>query len=197
LLGVYKTNMRVSKLMEAYVIKEYPQYVERLAQLYPQAYPAFANGHTFTTAHNRQLMGQLMQSVKNGESILVDKDYLLARDFLALEQPQQFDDWKTTGQDCMLVWLPSTHVAIIDEIKQSKGLLVGELDGSFLVSEMDEVDEIIINELAAPKSYLQLLEDLKGYLDEEAMEEWDTFRTMVTNRLRYFITAKALLFYMP
>jgi hypothetical protein len=197
LLGVYKTNMRVSKMMEAYVIKEYPQYVERLAKLYPKSYPAFAVGHTFTTVHNRQLMERLMRSIENGSSIIVDTDYLLARDFLALELPQQFDNWRTTGQDCMLVWLPATHVATINEVGQNKGLFVGELDGSFLVSEMDEVDEIIINELAAPKSYRQLMEDLKGYLDDEAIEEFDTFSTMVTNRLRYFITAKALLIYLP
>jgi hypothetical protein len=196
LLGVYKTNRRVSKMLEAYVIKEYPAYIERLAPLYPQAYPAFAQSHTFTTAHNRQLMERLMLSIQASNTILVDKDFILARDFLALEQPQLFDDWRTTEQDCMLVWLPGTRVAVIDEAQQSKGLLVGELDGSFLVSEMDEVDEIIISELASPKTYLQLMEDLKGYLDEEAMEEWDTFRTMVTNRLRYFITAKALLFYL-
>lgn len=197
LLGVYKTNRRVSKMLEAYVMKEYPQFVEGLAQLYPQAYPAFASGHTFTVGQNRQLMQRLMQSIQGGEAITIDKDFLLARDFLALEQPQDFDDWRITEQDCMLVWLPGTRIVIIDEAQQSKSLLVRELDGSFLASEMDEVDEIIINELAKPKTYFQLLEDLKGYLDEEALEEWDTFRTMVTNRLRYFITAKALLFYLP
>lgn len=196
LLGVYKTNRRVSKMLEAYVMKAYPQFVERLAQLYPQAYPAFASGHTFTVGQNRQLMQRLMQSIQGGEAITIDKDFLMARDFLALEQPQGFDDWRITEQDCMLVWLPGTRIVIIDEAQQSKSLLVGELDGSFLASEMDEVDEIIINELAKPKTYFQLLEDLKGYLDEEALEEWDTFRTMVTNRLRYFITAKALLFYL-
>lgn len=197
LLGVYKTNRRVSKMLEAYVMKAYPQFVERLAQLYPQAYPAFASGHTFTVGQNRQLMQRLMQSIQGGEAITIDKEFLLARDFLALEQPQDFDDWRITEQDCMLVWLPGTRIVIIDEAQQSKSLLVGELDGSFLASEMDEVDEIIINELAKPKTYFQLLEELKGYLDEEALEEWDTFRTMVTNRLRYFITAKALLFYLP
>lgn len=197
LLGVYKTNRRVSKMLEAYVMKEYPQFVERLAQLYPQTYPAFASGHTFTVGQNRQLMQRLMQSIQGGEAITIDKDFLLARDFLALEQPQDFDDWRITEQDCMLVWLPGTRIVIIDEAQQSKSLLVGELDGSFLASEMDEVDEIIINELAKPKTYFLLMEDLKGYLDEEALEEWDTFRTMVTNRLRYFITAKALLFYLP
>lgn len=195
LLGVYKTNRRVSKMLETYVMKEYPQYVERLAALYPQAYPALVQGHTFTQAHNRQLMNNLLQRVQVGDSIAGDKDFLLARDFLALEQPLQFDDWRTTGQDCRLVWLPGTQVATIDTEQETKGLLVAELDGSFLVSEMDEVDEIIIDELASPKTYLQLMDQLKGYLDEEAMEEWETFRTMVTNRLRYFITAKALLFF--
>lgn len=195
LLGVYKTNIRVSKMMEAYVLKEYPEYVERLLPLYPEQYHHLAKGYAFTVAHNRQLMQQLMQAVQNGRTITVDRDYLIARDFLALELPQQYDDWRESDGDIMLVWLPGSRTAMINGAQPTQGLLVAEADGSFLAAELDEVDEIIINELTTSKTYQQLVKILDSYLDEEAQEELDTFHTMVTSRLRYFITIKVLAFY--
>jgi hypothetical protein len=195
LLGVYKSNRRVARMLEAYVLKEYPEYVARLANIYPHLYPAPDSTYGYTRPQNRQMMQALMEGIQKGTAIVVNNNFFLARDFCGLELPQQYDDAIAAGKEMMLVWLPGNRVAMIDEEKGDKALLIDERDGYFQVCEMDEVDAILIEELGNPKTYTQLMKNLKNYLDEEALEAFAVFEKMVADRLRYFIASKALVFY--
>lgn len=196
LLGTYKKSVRVCSNLETYVIKEYPQYFERLRKLFPFHFSHY--DMFFDKAKNVDLKKEF--KLKNTSEIKekLSDEYLVGRNFMALEFPQEFDYLVSHNKAFELVKLSEIDVTdFFDELSNEniKTVTIPELGQGISRIGIDEIDELILQELENPILYEEFILNMTAYLEEDVEEDGKAnFIQLIQNRVRFFLVEKTLFF---
>lgn len=196
LLGTYKKSVRVCSNLETYVIKEYPQYFERLRKLFPFHFSHY--DMSFDKAKNVDLKKEF--KLKNTSEIKekLSDEYLVGRNFMALEFPQEFDYLVSHNKAFELVKLSEIDVTdFFDELSNEniKTVTIPELGQGISRIGIDEIDELILQELENPILYEEFILNMTAYLEEDVEEDGKAnFIQLIQNRVRFFLVEKTLFF---
>lgn len=196
LLGTYKKSVRVCSNLETYVIKEYPQYFERLRKLFPFHFSHY--DMFFDKTKNVDLKKEF--KLKNTTEIKekLSDEYLVGRNFMALEFPQEFDCLVSHNKAFEIVKLSEIEVGdFFDELSNEniKTVAIPELGQGISRIGIDEIDELILQELEKPILYEEFILNMTAYLEEDVeVDGKANFIQLIQNRVRFFLVEKALFF---
>ncbi len=194
LLGTYKKSVRICSSLETYVIKEYPEYFERLRKLFPFNFSQY--DMSFDHSKNWNLKNDF--KLKNAIDVEQEftNEYLVGRNFMSLEFPQEFDFLIANEKAFQLSKLSETEIAdFFDEQlnENVRSVVLPELDQKISRLNIDEIDELILEELAKPILYEELILNMVAYLEEDVDEQGKSdFIELIQNRIRFFLVEKVL-----
>lgn len=194
LLGTYKKSVSICNNLETYVIKEYPQYFERLRKLFPSHFSHY--DMSFDSSKNLDLKNEFkLQNAFNTKQEF-STEYIIGRNFMALEFPQEFDD--LIAQNRVFELLKLSEVVIGDVFNEElnenlRSVIVPELGDLMSRLSIDEIDELILQELDKPILYDELIVNMTAYLEEDVDEQGRIdFIELIQNRIRFFLVEKVL-----
>nr|WP_278019718.1 DUF6734 family protein [Flavobacterium ginsengisoli] len=194
LLGTYKKSVRICSSLETYVIKEYPEYFERLRKLFPFNFSQY--NMSFDHSKNWNLKNDF--KLKNTLDVKQEftNEYLVGRNFMSLEFPQEFDFLIANDKPFELSKLSETEITdFFDEQlnENVRYVVLPELDQKISRLSIDEIDELVLEELAEPILYKQLIRNMTAYLEEDVDEQGkNDFIELIQNRIRFFLAEKVL-----
>lgn len=194
LLGTYKKSERICNNLETYVIKEYPEYFERLRKLFPSYFLHYEM--SFDKSKNQDLKDNF--KLKNTPKITRDlsNEYITGRNFMSLEFPQEFDQLIADKSSFEL--LKFSEIEIRDYFNEQlnenvRSAIIPELGQRISRLSIDEIDELILQELENPTLYDEFILKMNTYLEEDIDNEGRTnFIELIQNRTRFFIVEKVL-----
>jgi hypothetical protein len=194
LLGTYKKSERICNNLETYVIKEYPEYFERLRKLFPSYFLHYEM--SFDKSKNQDLKDNF--KLKNTPKITRDlsNEYITGRNFMSLEFPQEFDQLVADKSSFEL--LKFSEIEIRDYFNEQlnenvRSAIIPELGQRISRLSIDEIDELILQELENPTLYDEFILKMNTYLEEDIDNEGRTnFIELIQNRTRFFIVEKVL-----
>ncbi|MHC0444011.1 DUF6734 family protein [Flavobacterium sp. 3-218] len=194
LLGTYKKSVRICSSLETYVIKEYPEYFERLRKLFPSYFSQY--NMSFDHTVNKSLKNHFkIKNALNTEQELTN-EYLVGRNFMSLEFPQEFDFLIANNKAFELSKLPETEITDFfdDQLDINiRSVVLPELGQRISRLSIDEIDELILEELAKPILYETLILNMTAYLDEDVDQQGkNDFIELIQNRIRFFLVEKVL-----
>ncbi|MET3025095.1 DUF6734 family protein [Flavobacterium sp. UW10123] len=194
LLGTYKKSTRICSNLETYVIKEYPEYFERLRKLFPDYFSSYQM--SFDKSKNQELKNdfKLKNGLRNNQSI--SSEYIIGRNFMSLEFPQEFDQLIADNKPFELFKLTEAEIKDFfnEQLNQEvRSVIVPELGHRISQLSIDEIDELILQELEYPTLYTDFVLTMENYLEEDIDEEGKVnFIELIQNRTRFFIVEKVL-----
>jgi hypothetical protein len=194
LLGTYKKSERVCNNLETYVIKEYPEYFERLRELFPLQFSSYEK--SFDADKNQKIKDDYREHVLIKRTDKLSNNYITGRNFMALEFPQEFDKLITNNQDFELEKLSEVQFEDYydNELNENiRLILIPELNQKISQLIIDEIDDLILQELEKPALYTTFLERMNNYLEDDmSIEESEKFNKLLQKRIRFFLVEKTV-----
>lgn len=194
LLGTYKKSVRICSNLETYVIKEYPEYFERLRKLLPDYFSYYET--SFNASKNQDLKNDFKSINTFGSNQNISNEYMTGRNFMSLEFPQEFD--QLVAHNTAFELFKFSEVEIKDyfneELNQEiRSAIIPELGYKISQVSLDEIDELILSELETPILYQDFILKMNTYLEEDIDEAGKLdFIELIQTRTRFFIVEKIL-----
>jgi hypothetical protein len=194
LLGVYKRNFSVCKMLESYVLSHYPSYFKNITCLF-EDYKGLISHKNYNNLFINQddLIKKLVYNLK--EKIFVDFDELeiAIRDINANRLYFPLFNGIKTKTEFKIYIIPCFD--IIKESYEEDNLAffrVKELNSEFNEIPIDEIDEIMFNHFKTNPLYSELISFMLSLLEEDANEMKNEFISMINDRLEYYLRNKLI-----
>lgn len=197
LLGNYKRNIQVCKIMEIYLIVNFPNYFKKIVAAFPDDYLYFNElDYTFTKNENEQRISNFIENIKNSSDNKLDNDYLFNRDITCITRHKFFFDCIENRIDFTIKKLKGNFFDTFSQDEMVDTVIViSEADQLKNIISVDELDLLILEKTETAILFGQLKNELLEMLDDEALEEKNDFLEMVENRLNYYLKNRIILIY--
>lgn len=198
LLGDFKRRQSICKNLEAYVLKEYPNYFKNLKEILPKKYNTLKDlipNYNYTKASSDSIVSNLKGELKLNK-LQITPEILFARDLLIPSLHAELDSKLENNTDFLIFSLDCFNVeeAINDNINENQNLVVKQWDSSTIRYDFDEIDILMINELQAVQRKNEFISNMQKYIDDDLVEEdVKEFIILLENRLKYFLECKIIL----
>lgn len=198
LLGDFKRRLTICKNLEAYVLKEYPEYFHNLKTILTQKYNEFEQVipfYDFTKKSNQKIVAELKKELKFKNSE-INNIMLFGRDLLIPSLYKELDERLGNGEDFTIILLKCFELEKTEnyENQENKNLLVKQWDGSIIKFDFDEIDLLLVGELKDPITKKKLLNNMLKYIDDNfSPKDLQEFILLLENRLKYFLECKIIL----
>ena len=106
LLGFYKKQLQVCKKMESFVIKNYPEYYQRLEKLFSLPTVLESSGFKYTKQESSMLEYEYMKELIFGNKLSCGKNSVLMRDLISLGKSKVLHQLLSTSTEFFI--LPTT-----------------------------------------------------------------------------------------
>lgn len=197
LLGNYKRNVQVCKIMEIYLVVNFPEYFRRIVTAFPDDY-LYLNklDYTFTKNENEQRISNFIGDIKNDSDNKLNNDYLFNRDITCITRHKFFFDCIENNIDFTIKKLKGNYVDTFSQDEMVDTVIViSETDEFKNIISVDELDLLILEKTENAILFSQLKNELLEMLDDDALEEQNDFLEMVENRLNYYLKNRIILIY--
>jgi hypothetical protein len=191
LLGNFKRNPEVCEALERYIMRFYPDYHSKLMLLLNKDTNNKEKKHSL----NEEIVDELLEEfelelIKNEFSI---SDFILKRDLNNVGLNQVYNDYLDTKTDFKIVLLPGFKTVEKEEVKVIE---IDEKNIDAPLFELDEVDEILLEELKTPETYLNLIKKMNLYLEEDDDQNAiDELKEVINCKLDIYIMLKIVSIY--
>ena len=193
LLGVYKRNSSMCKAMEVYTMKYYPEQYSNFSGLFNENNDKNKIEIDFLSKSKvSELINEFYFDLKN--NIKITENYILKRDLYCEGSFSVISNFINDSKDFTLVKLAELSIET-RSFKEEKisFLVIKENNSVSNVSELDQIDEIMLEELEAPIIHSRFMTKMLTYLDDnEGMED---FIELINKRLIDFVVKKAISIY--
>ncbi len=197
LLGNYKRNVQVCKIMEIYLIVHFPEYFKKVVATFPDDY-LYLNelDYTFTKSENEERILNFIEDIKCGSDDNLDINYLFNRDITCITRHQVFFDCIENKTDFTIKKLKGNYTDTFSQDEMVDTVIVIlEADHFKNIISVDELDLIILEKTEGGILFSQLKNCLLEMLDDDALEEQNDFFKMVENRLNFYLKNRIILIY--
>lgn len=191
LLGVYKRNPTVCKAMEVYVMKYYPESYSKLSRLINEV----NNNNTEIDFLTPKIVQQLIVEYKDellNKKINIENQ-LLKRDLFNEGLPNTFDDLLNKNNDFEIMLVEGFEKKTYTENNNIIDYLeIKEINCISRIYPLDQIDKIMLQELAIPIDYSKYLQKCKAYFEGDTIEENNEFLFLINSRLRKYLLMKII-----
>lgn len=185
LLGIFKQNNYPCRKMEQYCLRNFPEFIKRVAELTPEKYTYLNFDYSFTILENEKLIAEYEKNIFNEE---ITQQRLLARDLYTQNQARIFLNLNQNQKEYYLVLLQEF------EIKEESGeqlLYLKELDGDCFLRKLDIIDKIVLHELRKPVRKTDFINIMTTYLNDSfTLKEVNEFKKTIIKVVLLFIQLK-------
>lgn len=163
LLGFYKKQLQVCKKMESFVIKNYPEYYQRLEKLFSLPTVLESSGFKYTKQESSMLEYEYMKELIFGNKLSCGKTSVLMRDLISLGKSKVLHQLLSTSTEFFI--LPTT-----DFHCQSDKIILTGLRDSELTFPALKIDTIIFKSIGKICKRSTFESRALNYLDESFPE---------------------------
>lgn len=163
LLGFYKKQLQVCKKMESFVIKNYPEYYQRLEKLFSLPTVLESSGFKYTKQESSMLEYEYMKELIFGNKLSCGKNSVLMRDLISLGKSKVLHQLLSTSTEFFI--LPTT-----DFHCQSDKIILTGLRDSELTFPALKIDTIIFKSIGKICKRSTFESRALNYLDESFPE---------------------------
>jgi hypothetical protein len=194
LLGTYKRNPSVCKSMEVYTLKNYPESYSRLTKLINEVNENKIEIDFLTPRKVTDFLEEFLQDLKQNK--LNPENYLLKRDLYNEGLTNKLDVFLEEKQNFAIVLDHGFDIkSIVKNNTEIKYLEIQEINCIPRIYELDEIDLLIIKELSTRIDYIEFVEKMKQFIDQDNLETDTAFLLLLNNRLRNYIIIKIISIY--
>lgn len=191
LLGDYKKNSNICKLMEIYTMKHYPDYYSNLLKIY--------GNHDVIRDLSETKVNELLvefedEIIKND---FIGENFLLKRDLNNVGLVAVLDTFFKENQNFWITKLVGFELSASKKEETDITFLeIQERENIPKVYEIDEVDEILLTELINPIEYFDLVKKMESYLEEEDdQESREELLKVINDKIEDYIRLKIISIY--
>lgn len=186
LLGFYKKNPTVCRMMEIYVMKHYPSAYNNLIKLTDGPESNSEQSVSFSQKENNLRCANFENHLLNGYQFKNNKSYLLSRDLYNEGLPIIYDCLIHDSKDFWIIKIKGFAV-------KPDYLEITELNISNTTYAPDEYDDIVLHEIGDKKiRFSKLSKKLLGYIDSNDINLLKEYNFLFTNRLRNYLKLKLI-----
>jgi len=194
LLGVFKRHNAVCKAMEVYIMQHYTEMYSKLMRFINEADAANNEIDYLTKDRIVELVTDFDKELKRNE--FKNEDFLLKRDLYGGGLTKIFDFSLRQNEDFNMVLLDCfDKKTIVDKEVELEIIEIKENNSVNNQYEIDEIDLIMLEELAKPITYNEFIERIKMYFDDET-EDSNEFLFLINGRLRNYLVYKIISIYL-
>lgn len=195
LLGDYKKNSNICRLMEIYTMKHYPDYYSKLLKMYDIESNEKASGDYLSLTKVNELLVEFDNEIIKND--FIKENFLLKRDLNNVGLIALLDAFFKEDQNFWITKLIGFQISMLNKDEADITILeIQEMDSVPKVYEMDEVDEILLSELINPTEYFDLVKKMESYLEEEDDQESRTeLLNVMNNKIEDYIRLKIISIY--
>jgi len=199
LLGVYKRNDHVCKMLESYVMLYEPEYFKNIVTLFKEDYKYFKlelPNYSFSKQENTKLITQFIENYKSFNIEKIDSKFLFSRDITCTSLFETLYNYITNSENFFIKKLNAN--TIISEIENGeivKFVQIEELNNEKSVFPIDEIDEVIFEKISNTISHKCLINEMILMLDYDAQDMKDEFIILINDRLQYFLKYKLIIIF--
>lgn len=198
LLGVYKRNFHVCKMLESYVMLKYPEYFKKITTLF-EDYQSLSNHTDFENLFSQDksiYFDYFKKLIASKEPIIFDDYMLTLRDLVITNEYYTLYDCIKNNKNkhfCIIPCFQTMSETFEDETHTF--LKIQEINNEFTFMPIDDIDETLFNFFKTTIDYPTLINKMVNLLDEEAFKMKEDFIDMVNDRLSYYFKHKLILIY--
>jgi hypothetical protein len=195
LLGDYKKNSNICRLMEIYTMKHYPDYYSKLLKMYDIESNEKGSGDYLSLTKVNELLVEFDNEIIKND--FIKENFLLKRDLNNVGLIALLDAFFKENQNFWITKLIGFQISMLNKDEADITILeIQEMDSVPKVYEMDEVDEILLSELINPTEYFDLVKKMESYLEEEDDQESRTeLLNVMNNKIEDYIRLKIISIY--
>ena len=198
LLGVFKRNFQVCKMLESYVMLHYPEYFQKISNLF-EDYNALTNNAYFEKLFCQNkiiIFDKFKKCIINKEPVIFDDYKLALRDLVTANDYYILFDCIKNNKEKHFCIIPSfeKHIETFENENYTYFKIL-EMNNEFTSIPVDEIDETLFVFFETKINYSTLINNMINLLDEDALEMKEDFIKMIDERLSYYFKHKLILIY--
>jgi hypothetical protein len=177
--------------MEVYTMKYYPESYSKLANLINNHNKNEVEIGNLDTEKIDKIISDYEEELKRG--MQSSNNRLLKRDLFNVGMPQKMDEFIKAKINFKILlncdFEKRTHTENNNSIDY---LEINELNCDPGIYALDQIDKIMLKELANPTTYSDYISKCKEYFEGDDDEEYATFLLLINNRLRKYCVLKII-----
>lgn len=191
LLGNYKKEPVICKFMENYIMRFYPESYANLGVLINEFKGIDSEIEILNPEIVQELMNEFHAELRDDS--FNPNQFLLKRDLYSVDLYKKINVFFKENQDFKIVKLNGFELK--ESAPDQNSIVIEELNSPFREYVLDELDEILLEELNIPVSYVHLAETIKEYLEDDDEESVNEISELLKTKLKNYIKLKIISIY--